>query len=78
MILLMAWRNIKRNKTRSLLVMLSVVIGLWAGLFAMAFVKGLYNQNIKDTITNYLSHFQVHHPQYAAERDINKTIFISN
>lgn len=73
----MAWRNIWRNKTRSLLVMLSVVIGLWAGLFAMAFVKGMYNQNIKDTIKNYLSHFQVHHPEYAAERDINKTIFIS-
>lgn len=76
MVLIMAWRNIWRNKTRSLLVMLSVVIGLWAGLVTMSFVKGLYEQNIKDTIKNYLSHFQVHHPGYAVDHDITKTLII--
>jgi putative ABC transport system permease protein len=77
MLLLMAWRNIWRNKTRSLLVMLSVVIGLWAGLVTMSFVRGLYAQNIKDTIKNYLSHFQVHNPEYVVEHNINKTITLS-
>lgn len=77
MVLIMAWRNIWRNKTRSILVMLSVIIGLWAGIFAMAFVSGMYEENLKDTIKNYLSHIQVHHREYAIEKDINKSIRIS-
>lgn len=78
MVFIMAWRNIWRNKTRSVLVMLSVIIGLWAGLFSMAFVKGMYDENIKDTIRNYLSNFQIHHTDYALEKDINKTISLTS
>lgn len=77
MVLIMAWRNIWRNKTRSILVILSVVIGLWAGLVTMSFVRGLYAQNVKDTIKNYLSHFQVHHPKYELEHNMKKVITFS-
>ncbi len=78
MLILLAWRNIWRHRTRSLLVMVSVIIGLWAGLVTMSFVKGLYTQNIKDTIKNYLSHFQVHHLEYAQERDLTKVVIFTN
>jgi len=73
----MAWRNIWRNKTRSILVMLSVIIGLWAGLFTMAFVQGMYLDHMKDTIVNYLSNLQVHHKDFSQERDIGKTITVT-
>lgn len=73
MIFIMAWRNIWRNRTRSMLVMLSVIIGLWAGIFTMAFVNGLYAEHLKDTIKNYLSNFQIHHKEFSLEKDVNKT-----
>lgn len=68
MLLKIAWKNIWRNKTRSLVVITSVVIGLWAALFMTSFSWGLYQGHIDDSIENYLSHLQIHHPSYAAEK----------
>jgi putative ABC transport system permease protein len=68
MLFKIAWKNIWRNKTRSLVVIASVIIGLWAALFMTAFSWGLYQGHIDDSIENYLSHLQVHHPRYTAEK----------
>lgn len=57
--------------------MLSMIIGLWAGLFMMAFVKGLYQQQLNDTILNYISNIQLHHPDFSAEHDPTKVIEIN-
>lgn len=54
--------------------MLSIIIGLWAGLFTMAFVKGLYKQQLSDTILNYISNIQLHHPEFSEEQDPKKFI----
>lgn len=77
MVFIMAWRNIWRNKTRSGLVMLSIIIGLWAGLFTMAFVKGLFKQQLSDTILNYISNIQLHHPEFSEEQDPKKFIDVN-
>ncbi len=74
MLLRIAWLNVWRNPTRSLLVMLSVAVGLWAGVFTMAFVKGLYAENIRDNIENYLSHIQIHHIDYVREPSLNAVL----
>ena len=68
MLLKIAWKNIWRNRTRSLVVIISVIIGLWAALFMTAFSWGLYQGHIDDSIENYLSHLQIHHPSYPAEK----------
>jgi ABC-type lipoprotein release transport system permease subunit len=68
MLLKIAWKNIWRNRTRSLVVITSVIIGLWAALFMTAFSWGLYQGHIDDSIENYLSHLQIHHPSYPAEK----------
>ena len=49
-IIAIAWRNIWRNRTRSLLVSGSIALGLWAGAFVMAFAWGLYQNNIHDVV----------------------------
>ncbi len=74
MVFIMAWRNIWRNRTRSLLIMFSVVFGLWAGIFTMAFVKGMYDDYMNDTIRNYLSNIQIHQKDFGIEQDVTKTI----
>ncbi|MDF9797877.1 putative ABC transport system permease protein [Catalinimonas alkaloidigena] len=74
MLLLIAWRNIWRNKTRSFLVITSVALGLWAGTFIMAYAFGIIEQRLKDAIENEISHLQVHHPEF--EKDNNPRFFI--
>ena len=78
MLLKLAWKNIWRNKTRSLVVIISVIIGLWAALFMTSFSWGLYQGHIDDSIENYLSHLQIHHPSYPAEKTPEYSISQSN
>lgn len=69
-----AWRNIWRNKTRSFVVICSIIIGLWAGLFILAFSWGMYQNNIDDTVFKQLSHIQIHHPLFKVENESKYTI----
>lgn len=69
-----AWRNIWRNKMRSLVVVASVAIGLWAGMFTTAFSWGLYTEHIHDAIENQLSHIQIHNPSFEADKAPEFTI----
>ncbi len=64
MLLKVAWLNIWRNPLRSLIVMISIALGVWAGLFVMAFSKGMNDQRTEAMIRTSLSHIQVHHPDY--------------
>jgi ABC-type lipoprotein release transport system permease subunit len=66
-ILAIAWRNIWRNKTRSLLVSGSIALGLWAGTFVMAFAWGLYQNNIHDVVFRQFSHLQAHHAKFGPD-----------
>lgn len=65
-----AWRNIWRNKTRSLVIIAAVTIGLWAGFFLMSFYNGLIEQRIRAAIETEISHIQIHHPQFSNDYDI--------
>jgi ABC-type lipoprotein release transport system permease subunit len=70
MLIKIAWRNIWRNKKRSLIIMTAVSIGLWAGIFLMAFYNGMIEQRINLAITREISHLQLHHPEFLADHDI--------
>ena len=74
MLVLIAWRNIWRNKVRSLVVMMSIAVGLWAGLTAMSFSFGMYQGHIQNVILYQLSHIQVHHPGFRSEMELKDTV----
>ncbi|MGB5668775.1 MAG: FtsX-like permease family protein [Maribacter sp.] len=74
MLFQIAWRNIWRNKTRSFVVICSIIIGLWAGVFMLAFSWGMYKNNIDDTVFKQLSHIQIHHPLFNQEIESKYTI----
>ena len=47
----------------------SVILGIWAGIFILAFSWGLYQSNIRDSVYKQLSHIQIHHPTFNIEND---------
>ncbi len=65
----LAWKNIWRNKIRSLVVITSVMLGIWAGTFIMSYVFGMMEQRLADAIENEISHIQIHHPDYDRDND---------
>ena len=73
-IIKIAWRNIWRNKLRSLIVITSMVLGLWSGLFTVSMSLGINEERIKSAINTYLHHVQIHNPSFEYNLDINSLI----
>ena len=74
MILSIAWKNIWRNKQRSLVVIFSIVLGLVGGTFSAAFVFGMVNQKINASINKEVSYIQIHNPKYLENNEIQYSI----
>ena len=71
-----AWRNIWRTPLRSLIVIGSIVLGIWAGIFVIAFCYGLNSQRNINRIESAVSHIQIHHPEY--EKDFDSKFIIED
>jgi len=67
--LILAWRNIWRNKVRSLLIMASVALGLFAGIFVLALYEGMLRARVRTVIDREVAHLQIHHPQFKDDFD---------
>ena len=73
-LLKIAWRNIWRNKLRSSIVIISIILGLWSGLFIMAMTLGLNEQRMSGAVNSYLSHIQIHNKDFQENFDKKNTI----
>ncbi len=78
MLALLAWKNIWRNRVRSLVVISAVMLGLWAGAFIMSYVFGMMDQRLSDAIEHEISHIQLHHPEYQIDNNPEFDIDQSN
>jgi ABC-type lipoprotein release transport system permease subunit len=74
MLPILSWRNVWRNRLRSLVVILAIALGLWGGLFMMAFSWGMSEQRTRDIIDTQTSHVQVHHPEFKDEQRLSLTV----
>lgn len=66
-----AWRNIWRNRTRSLILLAAIATGLFGGLISSSIGFGMGEQMIQSAIMTRLSHIQIHNPEFSVERDIH-------
>jgi ABC-type lipoprotein release transport system permease subunit len=71
MLVKIAWRNIWRNRTRSLVVIGSIIVGVWAILAGTGFMNGFMVSYSADMIEHDISNIQVHNPSFKNDFDIN-------
>jgi len=70
----LSWKNIWRNKTRSLIIIFAIVFGVIGGVGFTAFYKGLISQRLEMAIGNEVSNIQIHNPNFQNNKEINDTI----
>ena len=74
MIFSIAWKNVWRNRMRSLIVMIAVTIGMIGGIFSSAVFKGMSDQRVKEAIKYETSHIQIHHPKFKENQELKYTL----
>lgn len=64
-----SWRNIWRHPARSGVLIAAIVAGIWAGITISGLTNGIIEQRFNNLIQDDLTHLQVHHPEFLAERE---------
>ena len=70
MLFKVAWRNIWRNRLRSLVVVGAIVIGVISVIFLSGFSIGMGYSYIENAIENEVSHLQIHHPEFKEDKEV--------
>lgn len=74
MILSISWKNVWRNKTRSLVVIVAVMLGIFGGVMATGIMNGWIEQRIHSSIYTETAHVQIHNPEFMYNEEIQHTI----
>jgi ABC-type lipoprotein release transport system permease subunit len=60
MIFQMGWRNIWRNRRRTVVILTAVIIGVWSMIFLGALMRGISDRMRQNGIATLTAHIQVH------------------
>ncbi len=74
MMFVLAWKNIWRNKKRSLIILAATVIGLTCGLFVVGMMSGMYDSIVASAINRELGSMQIHTAAYKRDQLIRQFI----
>jgi putative ABC transport system permease protein len=74
MIWSIAWKNVWRNKKRSLVVIIAVTLGIIAGTALVGIMEGWTRQRLNDAIYNEVSHIQIHNNDFLKNEEIDLTV----
>jgi putative ABC transport system permease protein len=70
----MAWRNVWRNRRRSLLTVMAISLGLGFNIFMRAIGDGFHEQMVDNSVRSHIGHLVVHRAGYHDDPGINKTL----
>jgi ABC-type lipoprotein release transport system permease subunit len=70
----LAWRNLWRNKMRSFTILVSVSLGLFAGIAVLSLYQGMMDGRVKTVIEDEIGHIQIHHPSFHSDNELKWTI----
>jgi len=69
-----SWRNIWRNPRRTLIMVVAITTGLWAGLFVSALMNGMLRIRFETAIEQQFSHIQIHNPDFLKNQNLKDSI----
>ena len=70
----LAWRNLWRNNRRTLIMLVTIAVGIWAMIFMTALMRGMVNKMVRDAVKVLPGHVQIHHPDYLDDPNIVNSI----
>ncbi|MFH0735476.1 MAG: FtsX-like permease family protein [bacterium] len=74
LIIKLAWRNIWRNKRRSLLTLAAISFAAFASIAMRGIQYGTYKLNIENAVNLFSGYIQVQQPEYQENPTLNKSI----
>jgi len=69
----LAWRNIWRNKRRTLITVASIFFGVLLSTLMTSLQEGTYSKMIENVVGFYSGYIQVHHPDFWEDKTIENT-----
>lgn len=78
MITKLTWRNLWRNRRRTLITMGSVTFAVLLAILMQSFQKGIFDNLIKNVVSFYYGYVQVHKRGYWDERIIDNGFFLND
>ncbi len=69
----LAWRNLWRNKRRTLITVGSIFFGVLLSAYMSSMQEGSYDKMIDMVVKYYSGHMQIHHEDYWENKTINNT-----
>lgn len=69
----LAWRNIWRNKRRTLITVASIFFGVLLSSFMTSMQEGTYSKMIDNVVGFYSGYIQIHQPEYWENKTIDYT-----
>ncbi|MBW1722895.1 MAG: ABC transporter permease [Deltaproteobacteria bacterium] len=76
MVIRLAWRNIWRNRRRTIITLFSIGMGLTFSLFFIALGEGVYDQMIDQIVRMQAGHITLQHPKYRDAPSVDQWIEI--
>ena len=76
--LTMAWRNIWRNKRRSLITMASILFAVFFSIVMRGFQLGSYRKMVDNVVQAYTGYIQIFDRNYQSDKTLENTILISD
>lgn len=74
MLISLAWKNVWRNKKRSLIILTAIAFGLWGGLMSGSIMMGMGESMVETAINRDLAHIQIHNKNFVKENKISNFI----
>lgn len=73
MLIKLAWRNIWRNKKRSLITITAILIAVFLAVTMRSMQLGMYDNMIQNVVGSYSGHLQIHSQGYWEEQTIDNS-----
>ncbi|MDM8003288.1 MAG: ABC transporter permease, partial [Bacteroidota bacterium] len=74
----LAWRNLWRNRKRTLITAASVFFAVFFALVMRSFQLGTYEKMYSDVIQSYSGYLQLQHPSYLDEPNLDNSFTVDS